>query len=398
MSEKIDNFKSNFDIYSNLSESYEEEKENLKQENIMQSNYSYSLQNSKNNQYINQAKKNNSKSKFLNDKKYKQIIAEKVLKLLNNSLNNNPNKNIIIKTENIKRISKAHLNIYERSKKNLQRKAQLIKKKQQLKEKNQLAKLKTRPSIDEISKNILLQNGDYIPIQERARHLHHLHQSYCVLYQKKKNYLIKIKKKEKKAFNEYEWNNFIKSQEIWNQKKLMKQKAYEIIKENEELKISHQPKINTNSKRIISNLMQGKYIEDGIYNKLYNDFSNMQERKQLKLSNSLPSFKPFVNKGIKKSVFCNKNIRPNSALNLNLKLDIKKYKNINYKNKKKGNKGNKTSMSSYNNINISNNNNKSTSIQKQKTNFIVEDNIRNHSIGSYLDKKFFFNKNHIKKN
>ena len=39
MSEKIDNLKSNFDIYSNLSESYEEEKENLKQENIMQSNY-----------------------------------------------------------------------------------------------------------------------------------------------------------------------------------------------------------------------------------------------------------------------------------------------------------------------------------------------------------------------
>ena len=76
----------------------------------------------------------------------------------------------------------------------------------------------------------------------------------------------------------------------------------------------------------------------------------MQERKQLKLSNSLPSFKPFVNKGIKKSVFNNKNIRPNSALNLNLKLEIKKYKNINYKNKKKGNKGNKTSMSSYNNM------------------------------------------------
>jgi len=389
MSEKIDNLKSNFDIYSNLSESYEEEKENIKQENIIPSKYLYSLQNSKNNNIINPANKNNSKSKFLNDKKYKQIIAEKVLSLLNNSLNNTNNKNIIIKTENIKRISKAHLNIYERSKKNLQRKAQLIKKKKQLEEKSQLSKLKPRPSIDEISKNILKQNGDYIPIQERARHLHHLHQSYCILYQKRKNYLIK--KKEKKNFNENDWNYFIKSQEIWNQKKLMKKKAYEIIKENEELKISHQPKINNNSKRIITNLMKGKYKEDDIYNKLYNDFSNLQERKQLKLCNSLPSFKPFVNKGIKKNVFNNKNknkasSKPNSALNLNLQSENKKYKNMNHKNKKKGNK---TSMSSYNN-------NKSKSIQKPKTNFIIEDNIRNHSIGSYLDKKFL-NKNHFKK-
>ena len=62
---------------------------------------------------------------------------------------------------------------------------------------------------------------------------------------------------------------------------------------------------------------------------------------------------------------------------------------MNYKNKKRGNK---TSMSSYNNNNV----NKSMSIQKHKTNYI-EDNIRNHSIGSYLNKKFFFNKNRIKK-
>ena len=279
MSEKIDNLKSNFDIYSNLSESYEEEKDNkdnIKQEKIKSSNYSYSLQKSKNIQHINPTNKNNSNSKFLNDKKYKQIIAEKVLKLLNNSLSDkNKNKNIIIKTENIKNISKGHLNIYERSKKNLQRKAKLINKKKQLEEKNKLSKLKSHPTIDEISKNILEQNGDYIPIQERARHLHHMHQSYCILYQKRKNYLIK--KKEKKNFDVNNWNNFIKSQEIWNKKKLMKKKAFEIIKENEELKISHQPKIDTNSKRIISNLMKGNYIEDDIYNKLYNDFSNLQE-------------------------------------------------------------------------------------------------------------------------
>lgn len=389
MTEKIDNFKNNLDIYSNMSESYEEEKDNNKQGSIKSAKYSYKLQNSKNVQNINPGNKNSYNSKSLNDIKMSKIIAEKVLKMINNSSNNN-NKKFINKTENIKKIEKGHLNIYEREKRNFQRKAQLLKKKKQIEEQNQLSKLKSNPTIDEISKNILQQNGDYIPIQERARHLHHMHQSYCIIYKKKKQYLLKNKENQKN-FNEKDWNNFIKSQEIWNKKKLLKKKALELLRESDELKISYLPKIDSNSKRIILNMRKGTSPEDNIYNKLYNDFTDLQERKQLKICNSMPSFKPFVNKGIKSNVFNNKNRknqnkafnRPNSALSFNFKLDDKKYKNMNYKNKKRGNK---TSISSYNN---------NKSMNSQKTNNI-ENNIRNHSIGSYVYKKFL-NKNHIKK-
>jgi len=105
MTEKIDNFKNNLDIYSNMSESYEEEKDNNKQGSIKSAKYSYKLQNSKNVQNINPGNKNSYNSKSLNDKKMSKIIAEKVLKMINNSSNNN-NKKFINKTENIKKLKK----------------------------------------------------------------------------------------------------------------------------------------------------------------------------------------------------------------------------------------------------------------------------------------------------
>ena len=355
------------------------------------------------NNYFNEKDKEenkNNNSKFLYDKKISQIVSNKIIDLINSS----NKKKINNKTESIKKIENGHLSIYEREKRNMLRKANQLKKKKQLEEQQQLSNLKQHPTIDEISKNILLQNGDYIPIQERAKHLHHMHQSYSLLneknnMQKKENQEIMEKRKfqSKKNFNINDWNNFLESQYIWNQEKLMKKKAGKIMKENSELKMSHQPKIDLNSKRIISNMRKGVYFEDDIYNKLYNDFNNLQERKQLKMSNSMPSFKPFINKGIKKNTFkskdnINKNTkkrnkeftRANSALNINYILENKKNKNVNNKNKKIGNKTNISSGSK--------NNDKSMNTQRMNS-------ARNYSngYGSYLYKKFI-NKNHAKKN
>ena len=97
----------------------------------------------------------------------------------------------------------------------------------------------------------------------------------------------------------------------------MKKKAIEIMRENIEIKFRHKPKINSKSKKIISDLKKKNNIGiDNIYYKLYNDFKFVNERKQMKICNSMPSFKPLLNKRIKKNVFKNniKNINNSNSL------------------------------------------------------------------------------------
>ena len=151
--------------------------------------------------------------------------------------------------------------------------------------------------------------------------------------EKEENIMIE-KYKNKKPYKEYEWNSFVENQEYWYKQKLMKKKAQEIIRESIELKINYKPKIDENSKKIMKEKRKRKNLGENIFIKLYNDFSNIQEKKQLKISNSMPSFKPLLNKGIKKNVFKpNKNIE-NNKNNIEKQIELiiqEKLKNLKHK-------------------------------------------------------------------
>ena len=247
------------------------------------------------------------------------------------------------------------------------------------------------PIVNENSKNILLQSNDYIPIQERAANIYNLKQVNKKLIEKeinmkkiekeKEENLIIEKYKNKKPYKEYEWNNFVESQEYWYKQKLMKKKAQEIIRESIELKINYKPKINERSKKIMLEKRKRKDLGENIFNKLYNDFNNIQEKKKLKLSNSMPSFKPLLNKGIKKNVFkSNKNIE-NNKNNIEKQIEFliqEKLKDLKHKSQN-------NISSSYFNLNnkeIKNMNNKNKRYEniKYKT--------QNISNGSYLSSSY----------
>lgn len=329
---------------NNFSSDVNDSKEDLKiiNENMRSKKLSAPLQNTTKNNYINLGKNQENKPKnsvqIITNKDASKMLAENVLKMINSSnhkkpkyytkINNGSDSKNVYENKNIINIEHMHLNIYEREKRNIKRKNNSIQKKIELKIQDQIANLKN-PEPNEFSKNILSQNGDYIPIQERASNIYNMHQLYNILNEAKKRMKNIEKEKEEvlliqkyrneKPFNQNEWNDFVQNQEYWYKQKQLKQKAIELMKGSVELKISHKPKIDNNSKKIVNNNRKRNNYEDDIYNKLYNDFNDIQEKKQLKISNSMPSFKPILNKGIKKSVF-----KPNKIMENNHKKNIEK--------------------------------------------------------------------------
>ena len=226
--------------------------------------------------------------------------------------------------KNITKVKNSHNNLYEREKQYLIRKNNSLKKKQELKIQKQLSNLKD-PSLNQVSRNILTQNNDYIPIQQRSSQFYNLRKFHNILNENK----IQIQKKEKenkeaaelkkyksqKKFNERDWNNFIENQKYWQKLKSLKKKAVELMRENIEINIKHKPKIDRNSERIINNMRKTVNYQDDIYNKLYNDFDNLKERNKYKIYCSMPSFKPIINRGIKKNLFKNNKFNENSKNN-----------------------------------------------------------------------------------
>ena len=354
---------------NNFSSDVNDSKEDLKiiNENMRSKKLSAPLQNTTINNYINLGKNQEKIPKnsvqIITNKNASKMLAENVLKMINSSnhkkpkyytkINNGSDSKNVYENKNIINIEHMHLNIYEREKRNIKRKNNLIQKKIELKIQDQIANLKN-PEPNEFSKNILSQNGDYIPIQERASNIYNMHQLYNILNEAKKRMKKIEKEKEEvlliqkyrneKPFNQNEWNDFVQNQEYWYKQKQLKQKAIELMKGSVELKISHKPKIDNNSKKIVNNNRKRNNYEDDIYNKLYNDFNDIQEKKQLKISNSMPSFKPILNKGIKKSVF-----KPNKIMENNHKKNIEKQIELLIQNKLKELKHQKNYKSHYTN-------------------------------------------------
>ena len=102
----------------------------------------------------------------------------KIIRLSNNEILETPednNENNIEENElrksymkkNITKVKNSHSDLYEREKKYLIRKNNSLQKKKELELQKQLSNLRD-PSLNQVSINILSQNTDYIPIQERS--------------------------------------------------------------------------------------------------------------------------------------------------------------------------------------------------------------------------------------
>ena len=226
-----------------------------------------------------------------------QYINKKV----NNITSNNSERK-----ENIKVLS-GKLNIYERAKKNLERRNNYIKKKQDL----QIQEINNNRKIQfmgKISQDIMDRKSEYIPIQYRAIDLHNkhifetlIHENYIKLKQveeENKECQIVYQHTNKKTFDEDNWEDFLNSQECWQREKQFKQKAAELLRYTIE-KDNSIPKINKKSELIINNIRKKLLNIDDIHTRLYKDFDNLQERKKLRMCNTMPSFKPLINKCIK---------------------------------------------------------------------------------------------------
>ena len=343
------------DFSSESDENYlEENKENNKKKSVVKKievgkkfstplkklSYNRYLLNKNNNDLKNNDVINKKASIKLETSEKSNKLAEekritKIIRLSNNEILETPednNENNIEENElrksymkkNITKVKNSHSDLYEREKKYLIRKNNSLQKKKELELQKQLSNLKD-PSINQVSINILSQNTDYIPIQERSSQFYNIKKFHNTINEKK-NQIQKIEKENKeyselkknksqKKFNEKEWNNFIENQKSWQKQKSLKNKAVELMRESIEINLRHKPKIDLNSKRIINNMRKTINYQEDIYDKLYNDFNNMQERNKFKMYCSMPSFKPILNRGIKKNLFKNNKFNENNKNN-----------------------------------------------------------------------------------
>ena len=109
--------------------------------------------------------------------------------------------------------------------------------------------------------------------------------------EKNKDYEIVKQYANKKKFNERDWKNFLNKQ--YNDEYIKR-----LAEKSREQKIDNILSIDYNSRQIILNKRKKELFIDDIHTRLFNDFNNLQERRMLRMSNSMPSFKPLLNKNL----------------------------------------------------------------------------------------------------
>ena len=327
--------------------------------------------------------------------KFEEIIKERKnlynRKSINayNKNNNSSRKNVYYQIKNKK------LNIYDRSMRNLKRKEKYIEKQQLLQLEKIYSDMTYYPEIHEMT-NVM---KNYTPIYERALQLHNKHLMKIKLHEKEielkkieeenKDYEIVKQYANKKKFNEKDWENFLNKQ--YNE--IYMKKFAEKLRDQ---KFDYIPTIDYKSKQIILNKRKKELFIDDIHTRLYNDFNNKEERRLLRMCNSMPSFKPLLNKNLNKNIF-NPKKKYNHVSSFDKQLTqlidkkLKSLKNLN-KNSKSQTKF--TSQSFVNNTEFKNTNSKFNFNSKIfKNTYNNNKNSRNDE--NYIDSPIFISHNFV---
>jgi hypothetical protein len=115
-----------------------------------------------------------------------------------------------------------------------------------------------------------------------------------------------------KAFDEKEFSKWVSDKIQWDNKKKLKieaQKDLLLKKENEEISKFHQPNIH------LKNKTKTHKSENDVFNKLYNNKDQKQEKLIQKIKESLPEFKPSITKKLPHYII-KKNLENENIANL----------------------------------------------------------------------------------
>ena len=203
--------------------------------------------------------------------------------------------------------------------KNLERKRNKLNKERQLIIEKKMSEMQEKPELNANTIDIFAKkNNIYIPIQERAAQIHSRKLTQIILHDKQKQLdkeneekkdLEEIRlHKSKKKYDPDEWNEFVQSQNDWIKDVNYKRKAAQILQLR---KYNYKPKMNPKSRNLINKLTKKNVSMDDVYNRLYNDVEDRQERQKILDKIYIPSFKPrqgnqkyikFINKSKKRNI------------------------------------------------------------------------------------------------
>ena len=216
------------------------------------------------------------------------------------------------------------LSLYEREMKHLKMKEKLLNAKRLKLIQAREDALQEAPEVNEIPKYLnksRVNDNDYVPLYERAGQIHAQKLTEIALNEERKKRQQEIEdreseldryRKDKKKFNQADWEKFIEKQMKWKNDVIYKKKAAELLKEHNDTRFDYKPKINAKSKKIISKMQKetdGTISE--AYIRLHRDKEEHAERQKIREMDSLPSFHPKINKDIKSK---NKKIKNSSRL------------------------------------------------------------------------------------
>ena len=265
------------------------------------------------------------------DIKIEFINPELLSKYQNDSFSDITNNNLTKINKKIKKSKHSKSTLYEREMRFLNRKNNKLNKMRELFLKlDELNNYRQAPEIDPTSENIILGKEKYIPIEKRALEIHSLKMNQRYFYEEKKKIEKKRKEEEDfknnikvkyKNFDQDDWDNFIERQYFWKDVIDFKKNEVENIRNQKYKKYFFKPKINNRSKSILKSLKDRKdIIIEEIFERLFNDFHEHQERQKFRNDESKPTFKPIILKNKSKNNIKNNIIPCKSAISLELKL------------------------------------------------------------------------------
>ncbi|MCQ2818376.1 MAG: hypothetical protein MJ252_14005 [archaeon] len=206
------------------------------------------------------------------------------------------------------------MGFYEREMIHLKKKNDKLDEKRRRKKEKILSQLQEQPEINEKSKALADQTG-HVKIYERGVELHSMKLAKIALQEQERIQLEDQRMEEQneeilrmrqqkqkdlydKGYDVGNWDDFLERQRKWQEDKMAKIKLGEVIATQN---ITSEPAINKNSammamkQKYDATEENGESVDEDIWERLYRDHEEHQERQKVREMDARPSFKPSIN-------------------------------------------------------------------------------------------------------
>ena len=266
----------------------------------------------KNNSKDNNDEDDSEKRKIDKEKYEVRYANPKEIKIIYDK-ENSPIYNVINNTVLIKKNHKDKARyFFDKQMKLLEIKKKKIEKKRKIIEDKNKEFFQISNYLDKNSMKLVENNPNYRPIQYKSVEEYKFHLAKIEINQnniklKKKleekkeiDETINYKKLNRKNFSQLSWEKFVEQEYYWQEEK---RKANELLKYKIKNQINNKPKINKKSIIIFekmnkNNNNHNKYEnhKDNIFTRLYNEQEKYDNKLKIKRQESMPTFKPYINK------------------------------------------------------------------------------------------------------